>query len=148
MCAFWPGGNPIKAAFACALSLALAGCTTGMFDDDRVIQLTPKPVEAPDFVRQSRPATPDYISVSPPSVEKKVPLKSKEELAAAEATLAAKVAGNRAAATRARPPSNLDGKIEPGYRPPKPQPVPETNWNGLKAPPSQKSLRKSVTTEQ
>lgn len=148
MCAFWPGGNPIKAAFACALALGLTGCATGMFDDDRVIPLTPKPVEAPEFVRQSRPAEPTFISVAPPAVEKKVPLKSKEELAAAESALAAKSAGNRSAAARARIPSPLDGKIEPGYRPPATTPVPDSNWNGLKAPPSQKSLRKSVTSDQ
>jgi len=144
MCAFSNGGNPIKAARAGAMALLLAGCATGIADDDRMFQLGPKPAEPADFVRTSRPEKLDFVPVAAPVQDRAVPLKSKDQLAKAEADLAAKVSGNRAAAARGRPKSPFDGRIEPGYKPPRPQPVPESTWSNLKAGQAQKSLRKTV----
>lgn len=127
MFGFYFRGNPISAFAVCSLVLVASGCTLNPFDDDgavrqtsRQLGLSPNPVERPEFVRRTRPEDMQYlpVGVTPPP---RVPLQSPQAL---EAELAAKRAGNEAAANAPKPPSPYDGKIEPGFKPPPPAPLP------------------------
>lgn len=123
--------NPVSPAIALSLGLVLAGCTNNPltpFDDDglvrsstRSVGLSPKPVQAPGFVEQSRREELAYVpvGVTPPA---RTPLSNPKQL---EAELAAKRAANEASAAAPAPASPYAGKIEPGYRAPAPPPIPE-----------------------
>ena len=122
-------GNPISMFGVCVLGIGLSGCALSPFDDDGVVRattrsvgLSPNPVQAPGFVQQTRPDELKYVpvGVTPPP---RVPLGNPKTL---EAELAAKRAQNEAAAASQRPPSPYEGRIEPGYKPPKPAPIPDS----------------------
>ena len=122
--------NPVSPIVALSLGIALAGCTNNPltpFDDDGVVRsttravgLSPKPVQAPGFVEQTRKEELEYVpvGVTPPA---RTPLNNPKVM---EADLAAKRAANEASAAAPRPASPYAGKIEPGYRAPEPAPIP------------------------
>lgn len=122
--------NPVSATMLVVLGLGLAGCTNNPlspFDDDGVVRqttrsvgLSPKPVQAPGFVESSRPEKLEFVpvGVTPPA---RTPLSNPK---AVEAELAAKAAANSLAVAAPQPASPYAGKIEPGYKPPPPAPLP------------------------
>jgi hypothetical protein len=93
-----------RALVLCATAAALASCgeTNLMRDAAYATGIATPPKEAPEFVRQSRPAKLDYLPVGVSAPPREATYKSKGAVTAAEAELDAARTGNEAKGAEAR----------------------------------------------
>ena len=131
MIVFTAPRNPLKAALALVVAAALSGCALSPFDEDSglrqvttAIGTTGKLVEPQPFVRTSRPAEQTYPPVGITPAPHSIPVKAAAGVNAMEAELNALKAANDKAAAAPKPASPLDGKVEPGFKPPPQAPIP------------------------
>lgn len=141
MLGFDTARNHLKAGLACALGLTLAGCALSPFDEDGFLRkttttvgVTGKLAEPQEFVRESRTGKEEYppVGVTPPAPA--VPVRPSYGVSALENELNALRQRNEQVTSAPRPPSPYDGKIEPGYKPPPPAPLPEYTGPRVEAP--------------
>jgi hypothetical protein len=124
-------GNWPNAVFALALALSVGGCALAPFAEDGLFRQATTAVgatgrlqEPAPFVKESRPAEQDYVPVGV-TPKRSVDPRAPGGVSQLEQELRAKQAGSVQQATRPVPPSPYDGKIEPGFKPPPPAPLPE-----------------------
>ena len=93
-----------RALILCAAAAALASCgeTNLMRDAALATGLATPPREAPEFIRQSRPAKLDYLPVGVSAPPREATYKTKAEVTAAEAQLDATRTVNEAKGAEAR----------------------------------------------
>ena len=93
-----------RALILCAAAAGLASCgETNLVRDAAIATgIATPPKEAPEFVRQSRPAKLEYLPVGVSAPPREATYKSKEAVAAAEKDLDTTRTGNEAKGTVAR----------------------------------------------
>lgn len=113
------------------LPLVLTACVTSTPESARnpagisLPKLAPPVPEPQDFVKEQRPqGEPEYISVTPPAVQRPVAPRDPDALRKLEAELNAEREVSRAFATRRRPGASYDGSRPPRVDPPPPELMP------------------------
>ena len=94
----------LRALILCAAAAGLAACgeTNLMRDAAFATGIATPPKEAPEFIRQSRPAQLDYLPVGVSAPPREATYKTKAAVTAAEAELDATRTGNEAKGAQAR----------------------------------------------
>lgn len=124
-------GNAVRAATFVGLAFHLGGCALSPFDEDSVLRqagtqigTTGKLADPKPFVRDSRPAEQSYPPVGVTPAPHSIPPRPASGVQALEAELTALRQRNEQAVAAPRPASPFDGKVEPGFKPPPPAPLP------------------------
>lgn len=124
-------GNSLNAVLIVAWGLSLGGCALSPFDEDGTFRQVTTAVgatgqlqEPAPFVKEKRP---DELEYQPVGVTPTRPTDARRGSAVQdlEKELRSRQATSVQNANRPVPKSPYDGKIEPGFKPPPPAPLPE-----------------------
>lgn len=153
--------NVLACATLAGCALSLGGCALSPFDEENplrqagtVIGTTGKLAEPKPFVKDSRTGADQYPAVGVTPAAPAIPARQGSGVQALENELNAMRQRNEAAVAAKPPPSPFDGKVEPGFKPPPPAPLPAYTGPkidvpgataGAKAPPPAPAAKKKST---
>lgn len=151
-------GNSPNATLAILAGLLVSGCALSPFEEESffrrsttAVGATGKLPEPAPFVRESRPEETTFqpVGVTP---KREIDPRTASGVRDLEKQLRDQQATSVKAATRPATPSTYDGKIEPGFKPPQPPPLPTGKAPDVSAPqraltPAERAARRATRKE-